>query len=188
MLVELPDQRVNVGRVERRAAQRVQRRDDADVGDVGCVGLAQALGQRADVIRARPTAAPTAGPSATFCGRSPIAPAAAPATAATGSGPAPVRRCAAQPAGAAIAPLAMIRDQRAGISPGFCRDLAMVSAAITTAPPATAPATARLFDRPPEVSAAPASAPIGPTEAHCRRSFATLRTYRGQEQAGPSPG
>ena len=42
-----------------------------------------------------PTSAPTAGPSRTFCGRSPIAPAAAPAAVATGTGPAPVSRSAA---------------------------------------------------------------------------------------------
>ena len=42
-----------------------------------------------------PTSAPTAGPSRTFCGRSPSAPAAAPAAVATGTGPAPVSRSAA---------------------------------------------------------------------------------------------
>ena len=41
---------------------------------------------------AAPTARPTAGPSATFGGRSPITPATAPATVPTATGPAPVNR------------------------------------------------------------------------------------------------
>ena len=110
-------------------------------------------------VRPSPTAAPTTGPSRTFCGRSPSAPAAAPATVATGTGPAPVTWSAAQPSGAATAPLAMIRDHRAGISPGRCRARATASTAPSPAAPASAPRAAARGPRW-AARAAPASAPI----------------------------
>ena len=113
-----------------------------------------------------PIAAPAAGPSRTFCGRRPSAPAAAPAAVATGSGPAPDRRLAAQPSGAARAPLMTMRDHRAGISPGRCVARASASAAPSPAAPASAPAAVAALPRR-EVRAAPASAPIAPATAIC---------------------
>ena len=52
MFVELADQRVGRGRVEVRSGQLVQRRHDADVGDVRVVAGAQLLGQVLQVARA----------------------------------------------------------------------------------------------------------------------------------------
>ena len=57
--------------------------------------LSPARSRRLSPASPSPTAAPTTGPSRTFCGRSPSAPAAAPAAVATGTGPAPVSRSAA---------------------------------------------------------------------------------------------
>ncbi len=138
--------------------------------------------------RPSPISAPTTGPSRTFCGRNPMAPAAAPAAVATGTGPAPVSRSAAQPSGAASAPLARIRDHSAGISPGRCLARATASAAPRPAAPASAPTAAAARPRC-AVSVAPATAPISPANPTCcNRSFATKRTYRLTEQAGRKPG
>src|SRR5581483_4940995 len=136
-----------------------------------------------------PTAAPTTGPSATFCGRSPSAPAAAPATVATGSPRTPVTRCAAQPTGAATAPLARIRPHRAGTPSGAGRARAAAStaasnAAPAAAPPSTAPRPRRPAPFRPAPSAAPASAPSTPADTACPSrpgspcSSVTKRTYR----------
>ena len=58
-----------------------------------------------------------AGPSTTFCGRTPSAPASgAGDRSPTATGPAPVSRPRAQPSGAASAALAAMRDHSAGIS------------------------------------------------------------------------
>src|SRR6266545_2997318 len=93
----------------------------------------------------RPT--PTSGPSATFCGRSPRAPATAPAAAPTATGPAPVRRWAAHPSGAASAELVAMRCHSAGISPGRCRARATASEAPRPTAPATAPTAAAFAPR-----------------------------------------
>ena len=52
VLVELPHQRLDAGRVEGRARQLVQRPDDADVRHVGRVPAAEDLRERADVAGA----------------------------------------------------------------------------------------------------------------------------------------
>jgi hypothetical protein len=90
-----------------------------------------------------PTAAPTTGPSATFCGRNPNTPAAPPLTVPTASGPAPVIRPPTQLTGAVSAALATIRDHSSGISPGFWRARATAS----TAPRQTAPSIAPRMPR-----------------------------------------
>src|SRR5262249_55748359 len=106
----------------------------------------------------------------------------------TVSGPAPLSRPAAQPAGAASAPLARMRDQSSGIWPGRCRARDTASAAPRRAAPAAAPRTAARAPRFP-VSAAPATAPstlalrtcclrLGPLPAPGPRSVATVVTYR----------
>ena len=78
---------------------------------------------------------------------------------ATGTGPVPVSRSAAQPSGAASAPLIRMRDHRAGISPGRCVARATASAAPSPAAPASAPMAAAARPRC-AVSATPASPPI----------------------------
>lgn len=89
---------------------------------------------------ATPTVAPTTGPSATFCGLSPIRPHAVPAATAMPSGPDPVDRAAAHANGAARAELNAIRCQSAGIWPGRWRARANAS----EVPSPTAPRTAAI--------------------------------------------
>ena len=52
VLVELPHTRIARVRIEVRTGQRVERRDDADVGDGPLVRTAEHLGQRGDVLGA----------------------------------------------------------------------------------------------------------------------------------------
>src|SRR5258708_36010623 len=96
-------------------------------------------------------------------------------------------RWATHPAGAAIAPLATIRDHSAGIWPGRCLDLAIASTAATAPAPASA-AAAIAFLPWCAVSAAPASAPITPAGTACRSrpagSPAIRGTYRLPERRG----
>src|SRR5215471_16079629 len=113
----------------------------------------------------RPTAAPTTGPRATFCGRRPSAPAAAPAAVATGTVPAPASP-AIQPAGAASAPLIAIRAHSGGISLGRCWARATASTAPSPAAPPSAPSSARFPPRCPK-RARPAIAPMTLAVAIC---------------------
>src|SRR5215472_17000983 len=113
----------------------------------------------------KPTAAPTTGPRATFCGRRPSAPAAVPAAVATGTVPAPASP-ATQPAGAASAPLIAIRAHSAGISLGRCRARATASTAPSPAAQPSAPSRARFPPRCPE-RARPAIAPMTLAVAIC---------------------
>ena len=103
---------------------------------------------------------------------------------ATGTGPTPASRSAAQPSGAATAPLAMIRDHSAGISPGRCRARATASTAASPAAPPSAPSTTARRPRC-AASAAPASAPSTPAApadparpGPAASSEATQGTYR----------
>ena len=52
MLVELPHTRITRGRIELGTGQRVEGRDDADVGDGPLVRAAEYFGQRGDVLGA----------------------------------------------------------------------------------------------------------------------------------------
>ena len=98
-------------------------------------------------------------PRTTFCGRSPITPASAPATTPTTTGPAPVSFPSAQPNGAISATLITMRDHNAGIWPGRCRARATASETASVRAPSTAPAT--MMDAPqPAVIDAPAIAPM----------------------------
>ena len=113
-----------------------------------------------------PTATPTTGPIATFCGRNPIAPTTAPVAVPTARGPAPVAFPSSHPSGAASAVLTAMRCHSAGISPSCCRARATASdVPRPTAPTSAAPAA----DLTPWCAAsdAPASPPIDaatPTE------------------------
>ena len=88
---------------------------------------------------AEPTSAPTTGPIATFCGRRPSAPTAAPVTVPTTRGLARPRRSATQPSGAAMAALTAMRCHSAGISPGCCRARATASLAASPVAPTAVP-------------------------------------------------
>ena len=106
-----------------------------------------AVGTRRRRAAARPTAAPTSGPSATFCGRRPKAPTTAPADVPTTTGPAPVNRPAAHPNGAINAEVVAMRCHNAGISPGRWRARATASETPNPTAPATAPIIAGLAPR-----------------------------------------
>ena len=113
---------------------------------------------------ARPTAAPTSGPNATFCGRRPIAPATVPAEVPTATGPAPVTRPATHPSGATMAVVTAMRCHNSGISPGRCRARATASETPSPTAPTTAPTVPAFLPRWP-MSAAPASPPMAPANA-----------------------
>jgi hypothetical protein len=52
VLVELAYQRIDLCGIELRGGQRVQRRDDPDIGRVGGVGAAEHISELSDVTRA----------------------------------------------------------------------------------------------------------------------------------------
>ena len=101
----------------------------------------------------------------------------------------------AQPAGAASAPLARMRDHSSGIWPGRCRVRDTASAAPRKAAPAAAPRTAAIRAPRCPVSAAPAAAPstlalrtcclrLGPVRAAAPRLVVTVVSYSGMKADG----
>jgi hypothetical protein len=96
---------------------------------------------------AAPTAAPSTGPRATFCGRTPRVPPSSPVAVPTTTGPAGVSRPASQPSGATRAALVAMRANSGGISPGRWRARASRSVAARGGRRRRAPRWQRRGDR-----------------------------------------